>query len=217
MASGPAHVFQAQQAPACSIQRLFCGTRWPNRSVSISRVQTPCAAHELLAAFLDRMGVDMRCLPTRTLGFLFLWFSVSGVSAADFAIGLGTAILAAIASVRLMPCSDVPVNFAKCLEIAVRLPFQAFVAGTNIARRALHPALPLRPGFIRYASHLPEGSPRNAFAALVSMQPGSVPIATGRDDDFIVHCLDLDLPVGAALAADEARLRKALGLESARG
>jgi multicomponent Na+:H+ antiporter subunit E len=167
--------------------------------------------------FVARNGVEMRCLSTRTLVFLFLWFSVSGVSAADFAVGLATAILAGLASVRLLPCSGVRINFGNCLEIAVRLPFQAFTAGTDIARRALHPDLPLRPGFIRYTSHLPEGSSRNVFTALVSMQPGSVPIAIGRDDDFVVHCLDLGLPVGAALAADEARLRKALGMESARG
>lgn len=159
----------------------------------------------------------MRCLWSRVLAFLGLWLIISGVSASDLAVGLVAALAAACASIRLLPCVDVRLNLRACARMALRLPLQIAVAGADIARRALHPALPLHPGFIRYASRLPEGLPRSAFTILVSMQPGSVPIAGHRSNDFVIHCIDDTLPVGAALEADEARLSTASGLDRAHG
>lgn len=159
----------------------------------------------------------MRCLWSRGLAFLGLWLIISGVSASDLAVGLVAALAAACASVRLLPCVDAPLNLRACVEMTLQLPFPIVVAGADIARRALHPALPLHPGFIRYASRLPEGLPRSAFTVLVSMQPGSVPIAGHRSDSFTIHCIDDTRPVGAALEADEARLSTAFGLDRAHG
>jgi multicomponent Na+:H+ antiporter subunit E len=101
--------------------------------------------------------------------------------------------------------------------MALWLPLQIAVAGIDIARRALHPRLPLRPGFIEYRSHIPAGVSRSAFTVFVSMQPGAVPIQTDRNGDFMIHCLDDTLPIAAALEADEARLSKAFGLDNAHG
>jgi multicomponent Na+:H+ antiporter subunit E len=159
----------------------------------------------------------MRCLWFRVLAFLGLWLAISGVSSSDFAIGLAVAIFAAWVSVRLLPCADIRFNLRACVEMALRLPFQVAVAGIDIARRAFHPDLPLRPGFVAYTSHLPDGVSRNIFTVLVSLQPGTVPIAADRNGDFRIHCLDDTLPVAAALEADEAQLSKAFGLEGVRG
>jgi len=101
--------------------------------------------------------------------------------------------------------------------MALRLPIQSAVAGIDAARRAFHPQLPMRPGFIVYTSQLPEGAPRSIFTVLVSMQPGSVPIAADRNGDFAVHCLDNKQPIGTALAADEVRVARAFDLESRHG
>ena len=119
----------------------------------------------------------MRCLSFRVLAFLGLWLAISGFSTSDLAIGLAVAIFAAWVSVRLLPCAGIRLNLRACVEMALRLPFQVAVAGIDIARRALHPDLPLRPGFIEYTSHLPDGVSRSVFTVLVSMQPGAVPIA----------------------------------------
>jgi multicomponent Na+:H+ antiporter subunit E len=155
----------------------------------------------------------MNCFWHRLLGFLSLWLVISGASAAELAVGLPVAVIAAAVSIRFLPCAPMRLNLRECVVIALRLPYQACAAGLDIALRALHPKPPLRPGFIRYHSQLPEGALQSAFTVLVSMQPGSVPIAVGRDCDFMVHCLDETRPVGDALAADEARLAKAAGLD----
>lgn len=159
----------------------------------------------------------MRCFFSRSTLFLCLWFVIGGFSGPDFVIGLAAAVIAAVASVRLSPCSSVRFNLRACIGMSLRLPLQALDAGMDVARRALHPDLPIRPGFIQYTSDFPEGAARSVFTALVSMQPGSVPIPADRSGDFSVHCLDDSRPVAAALAADEARLKSALSLERAHG
>jgi multicomponent Na+:H+ antiporter subunit E len=80
----------------------------------------------------------------------------------------------------------------------------------DVARRALDPRLPLRPGFVAYPVRFAPGPTRNAFTTLTSLLPGTVP--TGDDGGQLVyHCLDVDQPVVSQLAAEEAALSRALG------
>jgi multicomponent Na+:H+ antiporter subunit E len=153
----------------------------------------------------------------RALAFLGLWLVTSGFSISDLVLGLAVAVIAAITSGRLLPTAGVRLSPRGCVELALRLPLQIGIAGVDIARRALSPDLPLRPGFVGYTSHLPDGMPRRAFTVVVSMQPGSVPIAGHRSGDFIIHCIDDTLPIEAALRADEARLSRAFGLDRGDG
>ena len=55
------------------------------------------------------------------------------------------------------------------------------VAGADVARRALDPALPLRPGFVAYSTDLPKGTAQDAFAALAALlRPRALMIAAPR-------------------------------------
>jgi multicomponent Na+:H+ antiporter subunit E len=153
----------------------------------------------------------------RALTFLGLWLVISGFSISDLVLGLAVAVIAAFTSVRLLPGAGVRLSLRGCVELILRLPLQIGIAGADIARRALTPDLPLRPGFVEYTSHLPDGVPRRVFAIVISMQPGSAPIAGHRSGDFIIHCIDDTLPVSAGLRADESRLSRAFGLDRADG
>ena len=87
--------------------------------------------------------------------------------------------------------------------------WQSLVAGTDVARRAFSPRLPLQPGFVEYPTDLPRGAARNAFAAISSLLPGSVP--TGETETAIeYHALDQSQPVVEQLAAEEQAYGKAL-------
>jgi len=121
------------------------------------------------------------------------------------------------ASLAFLPCSDSRPRLYAWVRLIVRIPFQALVAGVDVARRALDPALPLRPGFVAYSTRLPEGTAQHALAALAALQPGSVPVRSNAEGIFDIHCLDTRLPVAATLEVEEARLRDALGLEQAHG
>jgi len=93
--------------------------------------------------------------------------------------------------------------------LALRFAWKSVVAGWDIARRALDPRLPVRPGFVVYRVGFARGPVRNLFTTLTSLLPGSVP--AGEDGDALLyHCLDVEQPVAAQLAAEEAVLSRAL-------
>jgi len=82
----------------------------------------------------------------------------------------------------------------------------------DVARRALLPRLDLRPGFVAVPLTVPPGAARNAFLVYQSLQPGTSP--TSAEDEMLqVHCLDISQPIAAAIMADEALFKKAVGHE----
>lgn len=93
------------------------------------------------------------------------------------------------------------------------LPFAAFFlresvrGGWDVAWRVFRPNLPVAPGFIRFATELPEGPARYLFSNVVSLLPGTV--TSGFDGDrIIVHALDVDSGVETALRTLEQRVAK---------
>lgn len=157
------------------------------------------------------------CLAFRLIAFLGLWLVVSGFSSPNLMVGTLAAIGTTWASLAILPCAEGSCRFYPWIRLVLRMPFQALVAGADVARRALDPALPLRPGFVAYSTDLPNGARQDAFAALAALQPGSVPIRSDRQGTFDVHCLDVSLPIASTLAQEEAEFRKALGLEPSDG
>ncbi|WP_442755373.1 Na+/H+ antiporter subunit E [Methylocystis sp. JAN1] len=160
--------------------------------------------------FTDRFPF-LICASLRQIAFLCIWIIVSGFSLPNLLIGLLAATAAAWASVALLPCAGRPPGFYASIRLAARIPAQAIAAGVDVARRALDPALPLRPGFVAYSTSLPEGTAQQAFAALAALQPGSVPVRSEAGGIFDIHCLDVRLPIKASLEREEADLRAALG------
>jgi multicomponent Na+:H+ antiporter subunit E len=147
----------------------------------------------------------------RTAGLLALWVLLIGADPADLPAGALAAGLGARASLRLLPRRAGRVRAGALAGIALRLAGQTLVAGADVARRALAPRPQLRPGFVSHPPALPPGPARDAFAALTSLLPGTVPSGLDEDGALLVHCLDVGQPVAAQLAGDEARLARALG------
>ena len=155
------------------------------------------------------LGHASRSLLVRGIGFLGVWIVLIGAAPSDLAAGLAAAGGAAWASLRLVPAGAGRVRPLALLALVPRFLWQSVAAGVDVARRALDPRLPLRPGFVRYDPRLEPGLARNAFATLTSLLPGAVP---AHDDGktLLYHCLDLDQPVAAQLSAEELRLVRAL-------
>ena len=109
-----------------------------------------------------------------------------------------------LASLRLLPPSRWQLSPSGIARLALRFPFQALIAGVDVARRAFDPRLPLRPGFVTFAPRLSPGLARDAFCALASLMPGTLPADTNDDGTLLVHCLDVDQPAAAQLAVEEA-------------
>jgi multicomponent Na+:H+ antiporter subunit E len=114
-----------------------------------------------------------------------------------------TAAWATWISVLLQPVGDRQVSATALARLAMRLPWQSLVAGADVARRALDPRMPLQPGFVTYATGLQAGAGRNAFRALLSLQPGTLPVSVEESGDLLIHCLDTNQPVVAQLSMEE--------------
>ena len=146
----------------------------------------------------------------RAIGFLGLWIVLAGVDIEDLPAAALAVVCATWTSLRLLPPGDARPSPAALARLAMRFLVQSAVAGVDVARRALDPRLPLRPGFVTYPVGFVPGPARNVFTTLTSLLPGTVP--AGEDGGHLVyHCLDIDQPVVSQLAAEEAALSRALG------
>lgn len=151
----------------------------------------------------------------RGLWFFLFWIALGRVGVADLAAGLVASGLAAELSLRLVPPAArrrAPRAIAAFVLNFVR---RSAVSGVDVARRVLHPALPLAPGVLALECGLPAGLARQAFAAVTSLQPGALPVGE-EEDALLLHVLDLDGPVLDELDADLGVFLDALGQDAAR-
>lgn len=141
----------------------------------------------------------------RSALFVALWLMISGRSPADLPVGLVTAVAAAALSLRLLPPTGLRLKPVAMLGYAGHFLSQSVRSGVQVALLAFRPALALRPGFVPYRTQLPDDGRRAAFCAVASLMPGTLPTGFDGDGALQVHCLDIDQPAAAELAAEEAR------------
>jgi multicomponent Na+:H+ antiporter subunit E len=152
-----------------------------------------------------------RSVVRRAIGFLVVWVVLSGYALVDLVPGVIAALAATWVSLRLLPSGPNLMQPLALSKIALRFLRESLLAGADVARRALDPKLPLDPGFIRYSTGLPPGTARNAFTAVMSLLPGTVPVGPDQSGALVIHCLDIGQPVAAQLAAEEALLVRVMG------
>lgn len=151
----------------------------------------------------------------RAAVYLVFWVVLAGTGAKDFAAGLVTAVIAAWISLELVPPGELALKPAKALALFVRFLWQSMVAGVTVARIALTPEMPLRPGMVDYRTRLPPGNRRFLFMTYASLLPGTLPSGNDAGDVITVHALDSAQPVASQLAAEEALLSAALAERAA--
>ena len=146
----------------------------------------------------------------RAAGFFGFWLVLTDAESSDLGAGLAAALAATWASLHLMPAGQRNIRPIKLAKFVFHFFHQSIVAGTDVAFQALDPRLPLRQGFLVYRAHLPRGARRNAFCAIMSLLPGTLPCGA-EGDDLIIHCLDITQPVAEQLAAEEALYMQTTG------
>jgi len=149
---------------------------------------------------------------SRAVLFFAVWLAISGWKAADLPIGLAAVAGATWTSLALLPAKGAWLRLGALATLAVSFFRGSIVSGLDVARRALRPELDLRPGFVTAPLRLPPGNARNAFSALASLMPGTLPV--GMDEDsLLVHGLDVAQPIAQDLAHEESLFMRALGDE----
>jgi multicomponent Na+:H+ antiporter subunit E len=148
----------------------------------------------------------------RGVGFLCLWLVIFGIDPAAVLVGALTAAAATWTSLRLLPPGAARLRPLALARFALRFFGQSVVAGADVARRALDPRLPLRPGFARCPTRLAPGLARDAFCTIASLLPGTLPVGDADPSGaLLVHCLDVGQDVPAQMAEEEAAFVAALG------
>lgn len=157
------------------------------------------------------MAVAPGVAMTRWLGFLCLWLVVAGAGLVDLLVGAATAVAAAWASLLLLPPAARWPRWLALARLVARFFRQSAIAGADVARRALAPGLPLRPGFVRYPPRVAPGPARSGFCAFSSLLPGTLVAGSEPDGVLCIHCLDVDQDVPAQMRAEEAAFLAAAG------
>ena len=152
----------------------------------------------------------LRAAAGRGLAFFLLWLLLmQSAKPADLALGLLTATGATWLSLQLLPPVSGSLRFGQFALMLPRFIWISVLAGFDVARRAMHPRLPLHPGLVDCPVGLPPGLARNTFASITSLMPGTVPVSES-ERTLTYHCLDTTQPVLEQLSAEERLLGKAV-------
>ena len=154
----------------------------------------------------DRVRIFLLAL-RRALLLGLLWFVLAGPQADALLPGLLAVAAGTWLSLRLLP----PVCAVRLWRIALLLPgflWRSLLGGVDVAGRALHPRMPLAPGWVEVPSRLPGGG-RAVLGGSLSLMPGTL-VAGTRDGRLLVHCLDTGQPVVREVEADEAAYARAI-------
>ena len=156
-------------------------------------------------------GIGLAPALARWAGFLCLWLVIFPNDVPALVVGAVTAAAATWTSLRLLPPGGGGLQARALARLVLRFFGQSAVAGADVARRALDPALPLRPGFALCPTRLPPGRARDAFCTIASLLPGTLPAGADPSGALLVHCLDVGQDVPAQMAEEETMFVAALG------
>jgi multicomponent Na+:H+ antiporter subunit E len=149
---------------------------------------------------------------TRALLFSALaWVLAEGEVHAPIVIVCG-ALTAAAASLALQPARMRPMRAVPALRLGAYFFYESVVGAIDVARRAFAPALPLKPGLLRFELGT-TGFPAVLFTWLVSLMPGTA-AAKLRGSVLTVHALDVTMQVESKLRQLERHVRAACALDS---
>lgn len=141
----------------------------------------------------------------RLVLFTVLWLVLTGAAPDGLAFGLPTVVAATWLSLRLLPPGRRSVSLLALLWLVPGFVGRTVSGGIDVAWRALHPRLPIRPAWYVHRTALPEGGARVALGSIVSLLPGTL-VAGSFGDHLYVHCLDAEQAVVRAVQAEERRI-----------
>lgn len=156
----------------------------------------------------------LRAFSFRALALLLLWWMLSGGE--GWLFGGAASTLAAGLSLRLTPPAHYRLRAHRMPRFVVFFLLQSMLAGWDVARRTLRPALPLDPAFVQLPLRLPDGAPSWWLMLVVSLLPGTLSVQRqGRTLE--IHCLDAGRDVEAGVRHTEAQIARLFGLDAGAG
>jgi multicomponent Na+:H+ antiporter subunit E len=143
---------------------------------------------------------------------LVTWLVITGARPEALLVGVLTVAAAVAISLRLLPPGPQSVRITRVLAMVPGFLVDSLRGGVDVARRAFHPRMPLRPGWIDYPLRLPPGAGRVSLGNFLSLMPGS--LAAGEYQNSLhVHCLDSTGSLVPKIAQQETLIARALGID----
>jgi multicomponent Na+:H+ antiporter subunit E len=153
----------------------------------------------------------MRIALKRFVFLLGVWLIITGADPGALLVGLVTAAVAVVVLGRLLPHGPHPVRAGAVLGLVPMFLLNSLRGGVDVAWRAFHPRVPVRPGWIEYPLRLPPGAARVSLGNFLSLMPGT--LAAGEHHDALyVHALDTAGALEPRIAMEEARIGRTIGV-----
>lgn len=154
--------------------------------------------------------ISLRTWLLRLVLFALMWWILTDGAMNSWPIGLPVVLLATLVSVMLMP----PLSWSLrgILRFIPYFLWYSIRGGVDVARRAMHPRLPISPGLFDYRFRLPPGLSRVFMANTVSLLPGTLSVEL-EEEILRIHVLDETVAIDEELNVLENRLADIFGLE----
>lgn len=136
-----------------------------------------------------------------------VWLVLTGGDAEGLLLGALAVPLAAWLSLRLLP-PDRPLRLGVLAGMLPHFLWRSLLGGGDVAWRAFHPRLPLKPGWRRLPVRLPAGATA-VLGGEFSLMPGTL-VAGCDQGRLLVHMLDTDQPIEETVRLEEAKLAAVL-------
>jgi multicomponent Na+:H+ antiporter subunit E len=145
----------------------------------------------------------------RVVLFAVLWWALTDGATGAWLFGIPVILLGAWTSLLLW--TRQPLSLFGLARFLPYFVLQSLAGATDVARRALDPAMPLCPGLVRHRLRLPAGAARIGLANVISMLPGTLS-ADLAGDEVLVHALDTRNDVHAMVLDLEPRIAAVFGV-----
>ena len=125
--------------------------------------------------------------PVSPLDGSVLWDEIAAGAVAAVCVALVMKRLVTRRFARLLD----PRRYAWAVVYLFVFAYYAFIASLDVARRILHPAMPIRPGILRLGSTLRSDSARTLLATSITLTPGTLSVDLAGDGGIYVHWIDV--------------------------
>lgn len=149
----------------------------------------------------------------RATAFAALWWALNRGDLSSFVLGLPVVLLCAWLTSRLSVPPDERIDLVGLLRFLIYFLGQSVKSSLDVSYRVLHPALLLRPGFIRYRLRLEPIGARVLVANATSLMPGTLSVDL-EGDELLVHVLDVGAPTDLPRLEELVARVYAIGLEA---
>ncbi len=158
----------------------------------------------------DSLTIHLRSGCLRAILFALLWWVFTDGAMGSWLVGVPVILFSTLLSVMLLP--PFSWSLSGIARFAAFFLWRSLRGGVDVARRALHPRLPISPGLFDYRFRLPPGPSRVFMANTVSLLPGTLSIEL-NEETLCIHVLDETRAFVEELTVLENHVAEVFGLD----